>query len=147
MDADPQEASRLHHLLMDLVRGSELLQPERADTGHAISLSQAFALHELDTEPPLSQRELAQRLNLEKSSVSRLAADLERAGLLTRDRDPANQRWYRLRLTEAGRTVHREIGDAFHQRYERWVAAMTPQERSALLTGLPALVRVMREVR
>ncbi|HEY5882377.1 MAG TPA: hypothetical protein VIU11_25930, partial [Nakamurella sp.] len=70
-----------------------------------------------------------------------------RAGLLTRDRDPANQRWYRLRLTEAGRTVHREIGDAFHQRYERWVAAMTPQERSALLTGLPALVRVMREVR
>jgi len=147
LDADAQEATRLHHLLMDLVRSSELLQPERADNRHAISLSQAFALHELDVEPPLSQGELARRLNLEKSSVSRLAAELERAGLLTRERDPDNKRWYRLRLTEAGRTVHREMGDAFHRRYERWVAAMSPQERSALLTGLPALVRVMREAR
>jgi len=132
---------------MELVRSSGLLQPERTDSGHAISLSQAFALHELDAEPPLSQRDLAMRLNLEKSSVSRLAAELERAGLLIRERDPANQRWYRLRLTDAGRTRHREMGEAFHRHYERWVAAMTPQERSALLTGLPALVRVMREVR
>jgi len=146
LDVDTQEAARLHHLLMDLVRNSGLLQPERTDTGHAISLSQAFALHELDSEPPLSQRDLAQRLNLEKSSVSRLAAELERAGLLTRERDPANQRWYRLRLTDRGRTLHREMGEAFHRHYERWVAAMTPQERSALLAGLPALVRVMREI-
>lgn len=146
LDVDAQEAARLHHLLMDLVRSSGLLQPERIDTGHTVSLSQAFALHELDTEPPLSQRDLAQRLRLEKSSVSRLAADLERAGLLTRERDPDNQRWYRLRLTEGGRVLHQEMGEAFHRHYERWVAAMTPQERSALLTGLPALVRVMREV-
>lgn len=141
------EAARLHHLLMDLVRGSGLLQPERTDSGHAISLSQAFALHELDTEPPLSQRDLAQRLNLEKSSVSRLAAELERSGLILRERDPANQRWYRLRLTDAGRALHREMGEAFHRHYEQWVAAMTSDERSALLVGLPALVRVMREVR
>ena len=147
VDTETQEAARLHHLLMDLVRSSGLLQPERTRSGHAISLSQAFALHELDTEPPLSQRDLVERLNLEKSSVSRLAAELERAGLIVRERDPTNQRWYRLRLTDAGRALHREMGEAFHRHYERWVAAMTPQERSALLTGLPALVRVMREVR
>lgn len=141
------EAARLHHLLMDLVRSSGLLQPQRTDGGHPISLSQGFALHELDTEPPLSQRDLAQRLNLEKSSVSRLAAELERSGLILRERDPANQRWYRLRLTDAGRALHREMGKAFHRHYERWVVAMTPEERSALLVGLPALVRVMREVR
>jgi DNA-binding MarR family transcriptional regulator len=143
---DAGEAHRLHHLLMDLVRSSGLLQPQWTGAGQPISLSQAFALHELDTEPPLSQRDLAQRLRLEKSSVSRLAAELERAGLLTRERDPANQRWYRLRLTDRGRTLHQEMGTAFRRQYERWVAAMTPQERSALLTGLPALVRVMREV-
>ncbi len=147
MDGHTQEAARLHHLLMDLVRSSGLLQPERTDTGHAISLSQAFALHELDTEPPLSQRDLVQRLNLEKSSVSRLAAELERDGLIVRERDPANQRRYRLRLTDAGRALHREMGEAFHRHYERWVAEMTPQERSALLAGLPALVRVMHEIR
>jgi DNA-binding MarR family transcriptional regulator len=39
------------------------------------------------------------RLRLEKSSVSRLVADLEQRALLHRERDEANRRLYRLRLT------------------------------------------------
>src|SRR5438874_6645369 len=102
-------AERIHELVMDLVRATGLLQPERAVPGHPLSMSQAFALHELDADTPLSQRELAERLHLEKSSVSRLAAELERKGLLVRERDPANRRLYRLRLTERGRTHHRQM--------------------------------------
>src|SRR5690606_11737787 len=85
------------------------------------------------------------RLGLEKSTVSRLVADLERQGLVARERDPANRRLYRLRTTDAGRALHRRLGTAFHHHYERWVAAMTAEERAALLTGLPALVRAVRE--
>jgi DNA-binding MarR family transcriptional regulator len=135
---------RLHHLLMDLVRVGGLLHADQALPGYQISLSQAFALHELDTDVPLSQGELAQRLRLEKSSASRMAADLERKAFLVRERDPANRRLYRLRLTDAGRAAHARIGAEFHDRYERWVAAMAPAEQEALLTGLAAFVRVMR---
>ena len=135
---------RLHHLLMDLIQAGGLLHADQAVPGYQISLSQAFALHELDTVGPLSQGELAQRLGLEKSSASRMAADLERKALLVRERDPANRRLYRLRLTDAGRAVHARIGTEFHGKYERWVAALTRAERDALLTGLPALVRAMR---
>src|SRR5947209_20548232 len=85
------DAARVHHLLMDFVRASGLLQPDQLVPGHQLSLSQAFALHELDTGTPLSQRELGERLRLEKSSVSRMAAELERQGLLVRERDPANR--------------------------------------------------------
>jgi DNA-binding MarR family transcriptional regulator len=140
----PAAPERLHGLLMDLVRATGLLL-DQAVPGQPVSLSQAFALHELDTDTPLSQRELAERLRLEKSSVSRLAAELERRGLLVRERDPANRRLYRLRLTDDGRALHRRMAAAFHEQYERWVAAMTRQECEALLTGLPALVRVMRD--
>jgi DNA-binding MarR family transcriptional regulator len=135
---------RLHHLLMDLIQAGGLLHADQAVPGYQISLSQAFALHELDTDVPLSQGELAQRLGLEKSSASRMAADLERKALLVRERDPANRRLYRLRLTDAGRAAHARIGTEFHGKYVRWVAALTPAEREALLTGLPALVRAMR---
>jgi DNA-binding MarR family transcriptional regulator len=135
---------RLHHLLMDLVRAGGLLHADQAVPGYQISLSQAFALHELDTNVPLSQGELAQRLGLEKSSASRMAADLERKALLVRERDPANRRVYRLRLTDSGRAVHARIGTEFHDRYVRWVAAMTPAEQDAFLTGLAAFVRAMR---
>jgi DNA-binding MarR family transcriptional regulator len=130
---------------MDLVRATGLLQPERSVGGHPLSMSQAFALHELDGDTPLSQQELTDRLGLEKSSVSRLAAELERHKLLVRERDPDNRRLYRLRLTDKGRALHRQMAVGFHERFDGWVASMSRAERDALLTGLPALVRVIRQ--
>ena len=142
---DSAEAARLHELLMDVVRAAGMLQPDQTVAGHPVSLSQAFALHELDTDTPLSQRDLAERLRLEKSSVSRLAAEMERKGLLVRERDPDNHRQYRLRLTDQGRAIHARMRTTFHEQYECWVTAMTHSERAALLEGLPALVRVIRQ--
>jgi len=130
---------------MDLVRATGLLQPEQSVAGHLLSMSQAFAIHELDTDTPLSQRELTERLGLEKSSVSRLAAELERRKIIVRERDPDNRRLYRLRLTDKGRTLHRQMATTAHEHFNGWVAAMTRAERDALLTGLPALVRVIRQ--
>src|SRR5438034_4967409 len=126
-------AERIHELVMDLVRATGLLQPEQSVAGNLLSMSQAFALHELDTDTPLSQRELTERLGLEKSSVSRLAAELERRKLLVRERDPDNRRLYRLRLTEKGRALHRHMATAAHEQFDGWVAAMTHAERDALL--------------
>lgn len=142
---DPAEAERLHELLMDLVRAAGLLQPDQTVPGHPLSMSQAFALHELDTGKPLSQRELAERLRLEKSSVSRMAAEMERKGLLVRERDPDNRRQYRLRLTDRGHAMHVRMAATLHVQHESWLAALTRTERAALLKGLPALVRALRQ--
>lgn len=130
---------------MDLVRVAGLLRPNQGDSDLPISLSASIALHELDQGAELSQQELADRLLLEKSTVSRLVSDLERRGLLARDRDPANRRIYRLRLTVAGRQFRDRMSADHAERYRAWTAAMTPQQRSALLTGLPALIRVIRD--
>jgi DNA-binding MarR family transcriptional regulator len=138
------ERRHLHQLLMELVRVVGLHQPDQTVPGHPISVSQLLALHELDLGAPLSQQELAERLRLEKSSVSRMAAELERRGLLVRERQPGNRRLYRLRLTEAGRDLHRRMGAAFHEQYERWTSAMTPAELEALLVGVTAFVRSVR---
>lgn len=139
MDFGPAE--RLHQLLMDLVLTAGFMQLDQVIPGQPVSVSQAFALHELDTGVPLSQQELAARLGLEKSTVSRLAAELERKGLLVRERDPANRRLYRLRLTDEGRAVHRRMGTVVHEQYVRWAENISEAEREALLTGLSALVR------
>jgi DNA-binding MarR family transcriptional regulator len=107
-------------------------------------MTQVFALHELDTDAPLSQRDLADRLGLEKSTVSRLVAEMAAAGLLIRERDPENRRYYKLRITARGRAAHARMSAAFHGRYERLVAGMSAGERDALSIGLPALIRVLR---
>jgi DNA-binding MarR family transcriptional regulator len=139
-----REPERLHGLFMDLVRVAGLLQPDQALPGHGISLSQAYAIHELDHGGGLSQQELAERLYLEKSTVSRMIADLERKGLVERERDPDNRRTYRLRLTAEGRAFHVAVAEGYGARYHQWTAAMTPAEREALLIGLPALIRVVK---
>jgi DNA-binding MarR family transcriptional regulator len=140
---DRSDAEQIHEMIMDLIRVAGLLQPDKA--GHdAFSMSQAFALHELDRATPLSQQALADRLMLEKSSVSRLVAELERKGFVTRERDPDNRRVYRLRLTDLGRARHKEMAVDYHDRFIGWVSAMTAAERAALVKGLPALIRVVR---
>lgn len=140
MDA---EADHLHHLLLDLVRTAEFALMDGLLPGRELSMSQLLALHELDHRPGLSQRELAAGLGLEKSSVSRMVADLEANGLVERHRDPDNRRLYRLAITAEGRRLHRRAAEVLHERYQRWAAAMTPGEREGLAAGLPALLRVM----
>ena len=130
----PSLRHRLHELLMDLVRVAGLLHPDQAMPGLALPLSHVFALHELDNDAALSQRDLAERLRLEKSTVSRLVADLESQGLLTRERDPDNRRIYRLRITDAGRQAHAHMRSAFHDKYVRMTTALTGREQAALFS-------------
>ena len=58
--------------------------------------------------PGISGKEVAQRLGTAPNTVSTLVRDLTDAGLLARDRDPADRRVVRLRVTEA---AHRRMAD------------------------------------
>ncbi|SBS75643.1 hypothetical protein MHPYR_250045 [uncultured Mycobacterium sp.] len=142
---DRGDADQLHVLFMDLVRVAGVIRPDQEIPGFPISMSQAFAVHELDTDVPLSQRELADRLRLEKSTVSRMIADLERLGLVDRERDPASRRTKRLRLTSEGRALHVRIAANYGEQFRHWAAGLSDAESAALLVGLPALIRVVRE--
>jgi MarR family transcriptional regulator, organic hydroperoxide resistance regulator len=52
--------------------------------------------------------ELGERLFLESSTLTPLLKRLEAAGDLARSRDPADERQVRIRLTSAGRALHRK---------------------------------------
>ncbi|WP_017591000.1 MarR family winged helix-turn-helix transcriptional regulator [Nocardiopsis potens] len=141
-------AARLHALVMDLVRTGGFLDPDQsALPDRPLTLSQGFALYELDVSGPLSQRALAERLRLDKSSVSRIAAELQGQDLVERERDPADRRVLLLRITDAGRAVRTRLASGFNTRFDDWTSRMAPAELDALLVGLPALIRVMHEER
>ena len=139
------DAAALQHSVVSFVRAFGMHRPGETPCGKPISVSQAHALMELAQDDGLTQIELGTRLRLEKSTVSRLAADLEARDLLVRDRDPDNRRLYRLRITEHGRAEHARMGAGYHDQYMAMTAALTPAERDALLVGLPGLIRVIRE--
>jgi DNA-binding MarR family transcriptional regulator len=137
-DAFPDDWFR--RLLRGLVRAGRLLEPHE-HAGLHMSLSDVFALGELADAGTLSQRELGERLGLEKSTVSRLAADLERRGWLTRERDPANRRFYRLSLTPHGQVVAKRAGAHFRSYHAALFEALTAEERAGLELGLGGLIR------
>lgn len=106
-----------------------------------VSGSEARALIELVNARGIAQGELAGLLGLEKSTVSRLAAGLERKGWVRRGRDEGNQRYVRLYLTPEGGAVAARLWDAWLSRQARILAALTAEERAGLAAGLRGLVR------
>jgi DNA-binding MarR family transcriptional regulator len=107
----------------------------------AISASEARALIELVAARGIAQGQLGGLLGLEKSTVSRLAAGLERKGWIRRGRDEDNQRYIRLYLTPEGRAVAARVLNAWQSRQARILAALSADERAGLEAGLRGLVR------
>jgi DNA-binding MarR family transcriptional regulator len=109
----------------------------------ALSPSEARALIELVSARGIAQGELATLLGLDKSTVSRLAAGLERKGWIRRGRDEGNQRYVRLYLTPQGGDVAARVWQAWQSRQARMLAALSADERAGLTAGLGGLVRVL----
>jgi len=102
---------------------------------------EARALIELVAARGIAQGELGNLLGLEKSTVSRLAAGLERKGWLRRGRDEENQRFMRLYLTPEGRVIAARVWQAWQSRQARIMAGLSAEERAGLAAGLRGLVR------
>lgn len=115
--------------------------PPAADAIPAVSVSEARALSELLAARGIRQGQLAALLGLEKSTVSRLAAGLERKGWIRRGRDGRNQRYVRLYLTPEGTALAGRVWRALQSRQARILASLSPEERAGLTAGLRGLMR------
>jgi DNA-binding MarR family transcriptional regulator len=126
--------------------GARVADPSAPDGGPVMGIpqvsgSEARALIELVQARGIAQGELAGLLGLEKSTVSRLAAGLERKGWVRRGRDEGNQRYVRLYLTAEGGAVAARLWEAWQSRQARILGALTVEERAGLSAGLRGLVR------
>jgi DNA-binding MarR family transcriptional regulator len=145
MASGPFPDDVLRQAMRRLFRLSSLLEPHDHG-GLQVTASEVFALGELAEVEAISQQDLAVRLGLEKSTVSRLAAGLESRGWLIRERDPANRRYYRLRLSDAGRDAAERVGEDLHVHHAHLLAILTPAELEALTIGLTGLARALESL-
>jgi DNA-binding MarR family transcriptional regulator len=135
----------LQEQLIALIRAFGLHRPAQTPCGQPVAVAEAHALMELAHAAPLSQNELASRLRLEKSTVSRVVGILESRGWAARTRSPHDGRAVELRLTEAGRKLADELAEARRAKFARVFAAIPVTERAAILESLHVLVEAMRE--
>lgn len=128
-----QRALRLHHLV-------EQALAQGLHRGHHLGLSEFRALDELASAKGGSMRvqNLAVAIGLNQSSVSRLAARLEEAGLARRTTCADDRRGVFTELTAKGRVTHRQA----RATYEKVLAkALDDADTDDDLARLAAAVR------
>ena len=94
-----------------LIRASESVTSRviRHLDDDGLTVSQFGVLEALVHLGPLSQRELAQKILKSGGNVTMVIDNLEKRGLVTRERDEKDRRLYRITLTAAGRKLIRSI--------------------------------------
>lgn len=135
----------LGHAMHQLFALRGVLDPAQAAPGLGATLSEVLALSHLAADGALTQAEVAERLALDKSTVSRLIDSLQAKGWAERRQDDHDRRVSRVGLTPAGRRAASEVAAATHRRHARVLEGLSAEERDALAVGLPGLVRALEE--
>jgi DNA-binding MarR family transcriptional regulator len=98
------------------------------EVDQAVTSVQFGVLSLLAANPGISQRELCDELDLDRSTIATLVARLERHQLIERERDSGDRRRNRLVLTESGQSEYRRLRPRVDNVERVLTAGMTDRE-------------------
>ena len=135
---------------MSLIRAFGLHRPGQTPCGQPVPVAEAHALMELSgqdmlAQAVLSQNKLAERLGLEKSTVSRLVKKMGDRNWLSQIRSDTDRRVVELSLTEAGKEVAVELAIARQRKFEQILANIPKESQPAVMDALTILIEAMRD--
>lgn len=136
------QAEALRGAVQQFVRSFGLLAGDHTPCGEPLATSHAHALMVLLSRagaPPVMQQELGSALGLDKSSIARLCAKMERAGHVSQQRSPSDGRARLVELTARGRRLAEQVDAASRGRFAAVLAAVPEACRPALLDALDVL--------
>ena len=139
MSADPLD---LLYLLSDIAR---LLRAESGRRARARGLGRAefAALAVLARAPGVTQRELAERLDVEPITVARLLDRLAARGLVERRPDPRDRRVWRLHLGPESGTLNAATAEELADLARHLAEGMEPVALKGVMAGLRHVAGVL----
>jgi DNA-binding MarR family transcriptional regulator len=110
-----------------------------------LTMGQLRTLMALAADGPMTVSALAEALSVSKPTASILIDRLVQAGDADRTEDPLDRRRTLVALTEAGTQLVARLREGKSERYERWLAAMHPDDLAALTRGIRALAAIAEQ--
>lgn len=104
-----------------------------------ITSPQFAILDYLLSHPDCDQTTLGNSLCLDRATTTEIVSRMEQRNLLSRKKDPADLRHWRLALTENGRDKHTELVPLALEHNRLLVATLNKQESERLLSYLQVL--------
>ena len=139
-----RDAVALYDVLSELIRVYQFRDRDGIIC-YDISVTQCYALEALVKSGPLTMNELASRLYLDKSTVSRVVDAMERKGLLRKRRHTRDGRAVSLDCTRKGREVNLRIRRDIQEREKRLMADFDPEVRAAMIQLIGRLAKAAEE--
>ncbi|MEV0381068.1 MarR family winged helix-turn-helix transcriptional regulator [Nonomuraea sp. NPDC050643] len=109
-------------------------------TAQGLGVGQHLVLKMLAAVGPCSQQTLSEELRIDRSVMVTVCDDLERAGLVRRERNPRDRRSYAVTVTESGRRRLTEAEQSIPAFLDGTFQPLSPEERDQLTALLGKLL-------
>jgi len=109
----------------------------------AMHRGQATLLCRLFEQDGVSQSEIANQLGIQGATVTNMLQRMEEAGLVTRERDPVDNRLVRVYLTQTGSEKERAINEQFLKVEATIYTGFSSEERAILRMLLRRILQNM----
>ena len=137
------------HLRLAIVRTARRLRQEafEAEGGRQLSPSLSAALASVENHGPLTPSELADRERIKRPTATRIVANLEGLGLVSRTQDPQDGRAWLVATTPAGRELLRRLRTRKNAYLAKRLQTLDHDDVAALERAAGILERLLEEER
>jgi DNA-binding MarR family transcriptional regulator len=125
----------------------QLLGFQAADRCGAVSMPKCHAILEIESAGETTASELADRLFLDKSTLSRTVDTLVTQGLVERSPHPDDRRVVRLRLTSDGRSCCDEVNRTNDDYFKKVLDRIPPEKQKQVADAMRVLVDALEKQR
>lgn len=142
---DSEVRTQAYQLLGQLLVRADPARMEQW-AGLGLTMTQVRVLYTLQMEDGLAAGELAERLNVRPSTVTRIVDRLVRNKLVARDVDESDRRLVRHRLTKKGADVFRELRSMGQERLTRVFERLDDEQVKRAVDALSDLIEAVEAV-
>ena len=139
-----RQAERLQQVFAELIRGYQFRDREDICC-HGLSVSQCYTLETLEAHGPAPMGELAGRMFLELSSMTRIVDRLVTQGLARRSEDPRDRRVCRVQITPKGRGLITRIRGELVKEHELVLREIPAESREAVISAMSHLLSAFKQ--
>jgi MarR family transcriptional regulator, organic hydroperoxide resistance regulator len=104
----------------------------RKMASHGIPPAQMFCLREVAHSSGITQRDLAEKLNVSRPTLTVMLHKMEKSGLIERRPDESDQRFTRISLASGGAKVHDEMHGVIGEVIAEMIGPMPEVDRAEL---------------
>ncbi len=141
-----QGSGTLRELIRILVRSLGMLEKSDASCC-GVTITQCHAIVEIGRKGKISLVDLADLLDVDKSTMSRTVNNLVETGLALRDMDTENRRYVVIQLTKDGQNVFQSIENSMETYYKDIFSLIPEDKRGQVLESLALLTDAAKNSR